>query len=213
MGLYDILKAQLLSGSGGDSGGGSEQNVVFAEEITNPFDLHSSVVEMVIPEGVTALATTELMETASGFNDVYSAPSAFIGFPNLKKVTLPASMNPIKNPFADLTALSPDYDTYKLPRIEEIILSEGITEIKSQAFEWLTALKKVVFPSTLEKIEWDVFTGSALTEITIPSNVVSIDDYAFSMSDKLKKIIVNKPKDSIAGAPWGATKATIIWTG
>ena len=54
-----------------------------------------------------------------------------------------------------------------------------------------------------------------LNEIEIPSSVDLIGSSCFSQNGQLERIIVNKPKDSITGAPWGATKGdrVVIWQG
>ena len=54
-----------------------------------------------------------------------------------------------------------------------------------------------------------------LNEIEMPSSVKSIGSSCFSQNGQLERIIVNRPKDSITGAPWGATKGdrVVIWQG
>ena len=49
--------------------------------------------------------------------------------------------------------------------------------------------------------------------VTIPSSVETIGAGYFWNSPNLTTIYVNKPVDSISGAPWGATNATVIWNG
>jgi len=41
--------------------------------------------------------------------------------------------------------------------LEEIVIPEGITEIKAHAFARCTALKRVTFPDSLEEMAWGVF--------------------------------------------------------
>ena len=52
-----------------------------------------------------------------------------------------------------------------------------------------------------------------ITSIDIPSSVTSIGNYAFLYSNSLRSIIVNKAEGSISGAPWGASRAVVTWTG
>ena len=52
-----------------------------------------------------------------------------------------------------------------------------------------------------------------LTSIVIPTNIEQIGNNCFSNCPNLKTITINKPTDSISGAPWGATNATVIWNG
>ena len=57
-------------------------------------------------------------------------------------------------------------------------------------------------------------TRPPLTEIFIPSTITSIDSDTFSgMFTFGGNIIIDKPEGSIEGAPWGATNATVTWTG
>ena len=52
---------------------------------------------------------------------------------------------------------------------------------------------------------------SSIVELNIPSSVKTIFDNAFYGCSNLTTININKPKDSISGAPWGAINATINW--
>lgn len=54
----------------------------------------------------------------------------------------------------------------------------------------------------------------SLKQVDIPSSVTIIRGDAFSGCQSLNKIIINKPENSISGAPWGAPNSPqIIWTG
>jgi hypothetical protein len=72
-----------------------------------------------------------------------------------------------------------------------------IKVIGADCFQSCTSLEKVEIPSTIETL------GS---EVSGPYTV-------FGGCTNLKQIIINKPQDSIVGAPWGAVNAEIIWTG
>ena len=99
--------------------------------------------------------------------------------------------------------------------LEEVNIPKGVTGIWSNAFRSRTSLKNVTLPSTLQKIDVDVFTGcSSLTEIEIPSSVTSMEQ-CFTSTTNLKKIIINKEKDSISGEPWGCPfgARAIEWRG
>lgn len=56
------------------------------------------------------------------------------------------------------------------------------------------------------------FSGNKLTELEIPNTIESIGSGAFN-SSTLTTIKIHKPANSISGAPWGATKANVIWLG
>ena len=50
--------------------------------------------------------------------------------------------------------------------------------------------------------------------IKIPSTFTTISDVALGNCTSLEKIIINKPENSIAGAPWGApATCEVIWNG
>lgn len=80
-------------------------------------------------------------------------------------------------------------DTNLWDCLKELVLTEGFTTIGFAQFEYYS----------LEKIE-------------IPSTMVEIGERAFD-GNCMKTIIIHKPENSIAGAPWGATNAEVIWTG
>lgn len=51
-----------------------------------------------------------------------------------------------------------------------------------------------------------------ITTINIPSTIKSIGKHAFDGSN-ITTINIARRVDSISGAPWGATNATVNWTG
>lgn len=57
-----------------------------------------------------------------------------------------------------------------------------------------------------------IFENTPMTSISIPSTIKTIGLYAFSYSS-IKTITINRSKNAISGAPWGATNATVNWTG
>lgn len=87
-------------------------------------------------------------------------------------------------------------DTFSYTCLESVVIPQGITTITNQSF-----------PNTMR--------FDYLKTIEVPASVTSINPYAFALGrmPNLEKVIINKPQDSISNSPWGATKATIIWTG
>lgn len=154
---------------------------------------------------------------------------SFYGCESLESVAISGSVESIgKSAFANCTKLT------------DVTINDGITSIGSSAFYGCESLKSITIPSSVESIGsyafadcselTDVtikngvtsigsyaFSNTALTEITIPSSVESIGSYAFfgcggSFVSKFK-ITINKAEGSISGSPWGATFATVNWTG
>lgn len=58
----------------------------------------------------------------------------------------------------------------------------------------------------------NAFAGVRNLTITIPNTVTNIDASAFSMCS-MATITINKPQNSIAGSPWGASGARVKWNG
>ena len=99
-----------------------------------------------------------------------------------------------------------DVESYKIP--------EGVLTIGSNAFYTMSSkLKNIEFPNTLITIEDRAFSScTSLEKIEIPNNVQNIGNNAFSGCTNLNEIKINKSKDSITGAPWGATKGLRVVT-
>lgn len=77
-----------------------------------------------------------------------------------------------------------------------------------------TALASVVMPDGVEQFHYNTFYNcTSITAIELPSTITSIVPIAFSSCTSLATIAINKPENSISGAPWGATNATVVWTG
>ena len=73
--------------------------------------------------------------------------------------------------------------------VEEIIIAEGVKEIKDNEFSAFKELKRVVLPSTIERIGKNAFSGCASLEtINLPSSLTYIDSGAFSGCNALKNI-------------------------
>lgn len=123
--------------------------------------------------------------------------------PNLKKITFNAPM------VSDF----PRYAFMGCTLLQSIDIPEGVTQC-FHGFTSCTSLTKVTFPSTMLEISYYSFTNcTSLQSINIPASVETIHSTAFAGCSKLKTITINKPQDSITGAPWGATNATVVWTG
>ena len=181
------------------------------EESFDPANLLSTITELTLPSGFTIVQ------------------GDFNAYTSLKKVTIPEGVTRL---------LGESF--YGNTTIEEIVLPNSLTYLDTNTFSGCTSLKSIVIPPLVKFIDDYMFCGctslenvvlgnsvshvsyncfekcTALKEITIPASVIKIttdSDAAFKDCTNLTKIVINKPKDSIPGAPWGATNATVIWTG
>jgi len=94
-----------------------------------------------------------------------------------------------------------------------VVIPDGITRIGAWALQGCTSLTSITIPNSVKSIGGYAFYNcTSLTSILIPDSVTSIGNYVFCNCTNLKSITINKPKGSIAGAPWGAPETTkIIW--
>ena len=97
-----------------------------------------------------------------------------------------------------------------------VVLDTGdyMEQINDSFCNGCSSLSNVRIGTAVKSIGRSAFANcAALTSIAIPSNVETIDSEAFSNSSNLTTITINKSEGSITGAPWGATNATVVWTG
>ncbi len=71
----------------------------------------------------------------------------------------------------------------------------------------------ITFQEGVERIEGFALLQTNAEEINLPSTTASINSYAFNQCPNIKIININRKENAISGAPWGATNATINWTG
>lgn len=99
--------------------------------------------------------------------------------------------------------------------LESISLPE-VKEIEASSFNYCHSLESISMP----KIEvlgtdndiWGIFNSCKMTTINIPSTIQSISRNAFKNTN-ITTINIDKPANSIPGAPWGATGAAVYWQG
>ena len=98
--------------------------------------------------------------------------------------------------------------------LESISLPE-VKEIKATAFNDC-GLKSISMPKievlSSDQDSWGIFDSSPITTINIPSTIKSIGKNAFERAN-ITTINIDKPANSISGAPWGATGAAVYWQG
>lgn len=129
--------------------------------------------------------------------------SAFIYCENLTSAT-----------FMKVTKIKDDGFSY-CSSLESISLPE-VKEINASAF-YSSGLKSISMPK-IEKLgttdtSWSVFGFCKITTINIPSTIKFIGKSTFDYASRLTTITIDRKADAISGSPWGATGATVNWTG
>lgn len=88
--------------------------------------------------------------------------------------------------------------------LQQVEIPEGVVEIGDNAFQSRGSIKNIKLASTVSKIGNGTFAGcNGFVEIEIPSKVTVIGTNCFESTNNLKKRVIKKEKESIAGAPWG----------
>lgn len=72
------------------------------------------------------------------------------------------------------------------------VIPEGVEEISASAYEKLSSLSEIVFPSTLKKIGEKAFAGTNLTSVELPKSLEVIETQAFSFCRSLSALDVNE---------------------
>lgn len=76
------------------------------------------------------------------------------------------------------TAIIEEYAFARHPRIETIVIPEGVTEIRPNAFRYSTWLKNVQLPDSVTVIGDNAFLDTALESFTVPRNLVRLGSNA-----------------------------------
>lgn len=87
-----------------------------------------------------------------------------------------------------------------------------VTKIGENAFSSCRSLESISLPEVKEIERYSFGWCSSLKSISIPSTIQSIGKNAFENTN-ITTINVDKPANSIPGAPWGATRALVYWQG
>lgn len=95
--------------------------------------------------------------------------------------------------------------------LTSVTLPSGLTTIGNGVFSNNTSLTSMTFPSALETLGMEVFAYSnALKTVTFLGTPTSIHNNAFKYSS-LTTIYVPWSEGEVAGSPWGASSATIVY--
>ena len=90
----------------------------------------------------------------------------------------------------------------------------SVAIIRTQAFAGCQSLTSLSLPSIVSIEAAAFYSCSSLASISLASTLTTISSSAFGGGcNALTSITIAKPSGSISSAPWGATNATVTWTG
>ena len=169
------------------------EKVVISEGITNigkqTFDGCENLKTVVVPKTIKSIGSLAFIDSKI---ESINLPEGLetIGiraFANssLKKVTIPSSVTSWNSAFLDANELT------------EATISNGITEIPSQAFGDAVKLENVSIPNTVTSIKESAFGGTSLKNVNIPASVSEIEGAAFYTKTAIDRVEVSS-KDAIA---------------
>jgi len=142
---------------------------------------------------------------------------------NLSYVSIPSSVRSIGS-----------YAFSHSQTLRIVVLHDGLLSIGDSAFDYCNDLGGIIIPATVQTIGENAFENCVsmssatirdgvvsigayafryclgLTLMKIPTSVTTIGNNAFTGCSNLANIYINKPKDSISGAPWGAPETCEI---
>ncbi len=119
----------------------------------------------------------------------------------IKSITIPEGVTTISN-----------LSFYQCSNLETLNLPNSLVEIGSRSFDSCSKLQNFIFPNGLTTLGYRAFYScSSLTYVELPSSITSMGNQVFGNCTNITTIRIHKPQDSISGAPWGATNATVIW--
>ena len=96
--------------------------------------------------------------------------------------------------------------------IDTLNIPSNIKIIKGFSLRHISA-GTITFSEGFEKVSAYSIMQTHVTTINLPSTTKEIDNHAFEQSTDIKTININRTENAIEGAPWGATNATVNWTG
>ena len=126
--------------------------------------------------------------------------SLYYGVRAIEEVVVPKNVKVLRKAFSGMAGLRKvTILTDKLTEIgddafnwcsalEEVNIPDGITRIGNRAFMWNLRLRKAKIPSTVTRIEAKAFDSDPLDSIDIPAGVTFIGRNAFWNNDHLKKV-------------------------
>lgn len=168
-----------------------------------------SILSITIPDSVKSIGgyafylclNLSSLELGNGVVDIGN--SAFRSCNGITGVlTLPDSLNTI------------GHNAFLGTNITDIIFGSNIKTIGDAAFCLCKSLSGTIeLPVGVKTIGVKSFANTKIEEMIIPSSIEAIGEQSFQECAYLKTISVDKPYNSVAGAPWDATatETVILW--
>ena len=94
-------------------------------------------------------------------------------------------------------------------RINKVVISDGITSIGKNAFQFLKAMTDAVIGKDVTDIMYSAFRGSGLTHIDIPDNVIWIEDRAFMQCERMETVTIGSGVQWISSGAF-ATSSSVL---
>ena len=175
---------------------------------------NSNIKELTIPNSVESIDAgafknmPQLEKVTLPDNEKFTSirTNLFYGSENLKEVNIPDSVKYIgEYAFQDCSSL------------ESVSIPAGLTSLGSDAFNGATSLTSVTFETDengrtkLTTIPLGAFEGTAITSLTIPEGVTSIEKLAFGNARNLKTLVLPDSLNDIRGQAFNNTNVEEIF--
>lgn len=209
------VKVGTIGGNLGDEAFGYCQSLKNVEFENGPvkmgtrlFVFSDNLENFVAGEGTTEVAdrafyAIELVRKSWGWEE------RNISRPNLKKVTLPQSVQKIgKESFYRCTSLKDfampqsvasigESAFYQCCSIENVVIPNGITSIADHAFQSCSSLKDITFPEGLTSIGTYAFSGCGFETLKLPPTLKAINNNAFYSCGSLTELHIPSAMENI----------------
>lgn len=166
----------------------------------NVFQNCTSLTTLTLHSGITSVAGAALqgcsaLETIvieDGETPFAIGREAFNEVPTLKNLTINRQIDLTKYTAQDERAFR------GCTNLETLVIGGSFTTIPANYFENTTALKNVTINSDVTSMDYNVFAGSGIEEITLPESLTSIPSSAFLNCKSLKKVTLGNAVTTIS---------------
>ncbi len=110
------------------------------------------------------------------------------------------------------TVTTLDTQAFQSSGITSLTLGSGITTIGAQVFS-KNLISNLNIPNNVKVISANAFSENKLVNVNIGSGITTIASTSFASNPTLTSLTINRITNGVSGAKWGATNATVTWTG